>query len=100
MDESMNGTMKPSVILTGASQGTGRAIAQRLAHDGMHVLNLDLRPLGNPLIFGNVAFMGGLPVELPAVQWPSQIRCCCSSNVVLSFHAITVAGVFAATRLG
>ncbi|HEY0295646.1 MAG TPA: SDR family oxidoreductase [Bordetella sp.] len=33
--------MKPHALVTGGSQGIGRAIVQRLIHDGMHVLNID-----------------------------------------------------------
>ena len=35
--------MKPNVLVTGGSQGIGRAIAQRLTQDGLRVVNFDLR---------------------------------------------------------
>ena len=37
-------TERRAVIVTGAASGIGRAIAERLEHDGMHVLAVDLEP--------------------------------------------------------
>lgn len=41
--------MKPNVLVTGGSQGIGRAIAQRLTQDGLRVVNFDLRAPGTLL---------------------------------------------------
>jgi NAD(P)-dependent dehydrogenase (short-subunit alcohol dehydrogenase family) len=38
--------MTRTALVTGASQGIGRAIAQRLSSDGIHIVNLDRGPPG------------------------------------------------------
>ena len=42
--------MTESVIVTGASQGIGRAIAAGLAEAGHHVVNLDRAPPDTPAL--------------------------------------------------
>ena len=44
----MSGLEGRSAIVTGAASGIGRAIAERLVADGMHVLAVDLKPDGGP----------------------------------------------------
>lgn len=45
-----------AVLVTGAGQGIGRAIAHRLAKDGAHIADVDLNDGQAPIIDGGLVY--------------------------------------------
>jgi 3-oxoacyl-[acyl-carrier protein] reductase len=84
----MRGLMNKVVIVTGAAQGIGKATAQRLAEEGMHVAVADRNFLGVEQVAEEIAAANGRALALPLDVASRQSWTECVERVTDAFGGI------------